>query len=52
MTAEQPPTGHWTHVSRIDPDEAAFLDMHGFEIPRPTTTLHTPGICCDRDQLH
>jgi hypothetical protein len=40
-----------------DPDEQAFLDLHGPppRTPRPyrnVTTHHHPEICCDRDRPH
>ncbi|MFD9256960.1 hypothetical protein [Streptomyces sp. NPDC059538] len=48
----EPCPARWIYVSRIDPDEAAFLELHGEPVPRTTVTFHTPEFCCDRAEYH
>jgi hypothetical protein len=52
LELRSPDPARWIHVSHVDPEEAAFLDLHGEPYPRPTVTVHTPELCCDRDQFH
>ncbi|MFJ3200978.1 hypothetical protein [Streptomyces sp. NPDC086989] len=47
-----PASARWIRVSRIDPEEAAFLELHGYPVPRTTITFHAPELCCDRDKFH
>lgn len=47
-----PDPARWIHVSRIDPEEAAVLDLYGEPVPRTTVTFHTPELCCDRAKYH
>lgn len=47
-----PDPARWIHVSHIDPEEAALLDLYGEAYPRTTVTFHTPELCCDRHQFH
>lgn len=51
-TQTPPEPARWIHVSHIDPEEAALLDLYGETIPRTTVTVHTPELCCDRDKFH
>lgn len=51
-TQTPPEPARWIHVSNIDPEEAALLDLYGGTHPRTTVTFHTPELCCDRDKFH
>jgi hypothetical protein len=51
-TAPAPHPARWIHVSRVDPEEAALLDLYGEPVPRTTVTFHTPELCCDRAKYH
>lgn len=50
--APPPDSARWVHVSHVDPEEAALLDLYGETVPRTTVTFHHPRTCCDRDQYH